>query len=179
MKHVMIDLETLGTSPGCSILSIGATTFGCTTQQREQFYVKVSRESCISVGLKEDSNTLNWWMKQSSRVREEAFSGAVDISMALVQFKAYIVSLDSPAGVTLWGNGADFDLPILAQAHRLLGWDLPWKFYHSRCYRTLKNLFSHIDEPIFMGDRHNALADAIHQANYADLIFHATGLEIK
>lgn len=47
-KDVMVDLETLGTRPGCKILSIGAVEFGVGPDYNEdglgaEFYVEVQR----------------------------------------------------------------------------------------------------------------------------------------
>lgn len=74
MNHCMIDLETMGTSPGCAIASIGAVIFdperphdGSTAPE---FYAVVDLASCQSVGLTMDAGTVYWWLTQSQKARE-------------------------------------------------------------------------------------------------------------
>lgn len=82
--------------------------------------------------------------------------------------------------VCLWGNGAGFDNVLLRQGFELLNIEPPWRHYNDRCFRTLKNLVMTRDggerpdqtitagkcAPPFEGTKHNALADAIHQAKW-------------
>ena len=58
-SHVSLDLETLGTRPGCAILSIGAIAFNPSTNTLgPMFYEVVNRASCREIGLHEDQGTL-------------------------------------------------------------------------------------------------------------------------
>ena len=64
----------------------------------------------------------------------------------------------------VWGNGANFDPPILAYAYRAAGHTVPWETaYNVRCHRTLKNLRPTI-QIVRSGTHHNAMDDAIDQA---------------
>jgi exodeoxyribonuclease VIII len=67
--------------------------------------------------------------------------------------------------VKIWGNGASFDNVILANAYRRNDLNIPWKYYNDRCYRTMKSLAPHIKMER-EGTHHNALSDAISQANH-------------
>ena len=78
--------------------------------------------------------------------------------------RAFAQFVKGAAGV--WGNGADFDNPILAAAYRRLNMPLPWGAYAGRCYRTLKSLRPDIRLER-QGTHHNALDDAVSQAEHA------------
>lgn len=167
MHFVMIDLETIGTSPGCSILSIGAAEFSPALGPDAKFYATVSRQSCRDAGLSEDPRTLEWWHRQiDSRILNDA-PGHSSIGEALHQFAFWLQQV-SPLDKDLlvYGNGADFDLPILAEAYRRCGLRQPWAPYSGRCYRTLKNLRPNI-VLVRTGSKHNALDDAVSQAEHA------------
>ena len=167
--NVMIDIETLGKKAGCSILSIGATVFGTTDNiAREDFYVTVDRYSCGDLGLFEESDTVDWWRKQSPEARAEAFSGKLDIRTALGKLYNYIKDIEAAFNVStkVWANGANFDIPILEAAYDLADISVPWRYHNVRCYRTLKALAT-VAETSFQGVKHNALADAMHQARNA------------
>jgi len=165
--HVMVDLETTGTSPGCCILSIGATTFNTGTPPI-QFYSRISYQSSQDHGFTTDPNTLRWWKEQSKEAYDEAFGGKEHIKDALQAFSTYLAGLGGT--VHLWGNGAAFDNVILASAYDQLHMKTPWEFRYDRCYRTLKGILPYVKALPFEGTKHNALADAVHQAKHAEAL---------
>lgn len=169
MKHVMVDLETLGTTPGCSILSIGAVAFDPVDKKLgDEFYIVVQRHSQMTLGLHEDKSTLEWWQRQSADAKkvltDSALPDAIHLSVALGLFTDFLFQFGL-SDVRIWGNGADFDNAILACCYRACNFELPWRFWNNRCYRTAKNL---LPGPVMIrtGTLHNALDDAISQANH-------------
>jgi hypothetical protein len=163
---LMIDLETLGTSPGCVVLSIAAVPFN-TEFDLEPFYEKISVVTCQEYGLTTDPKTIEWWRRQSEEARNEAFSGTKELRAVLYRFSEYCAAL--PGAPRIWGNGSDFDNPILAAAYKAVDLRQPWDFRDNMCYRTLKNLFHFI--PYTKPEvAHNAYQDARAQAVHAQLI---------
>lgn len=158
----MVDLETLGTHSSSPIVSIGMVKF---TQQRgiiDQLYIEIDLNSAIehSTGIRTD--TLQWWMQQSDEARKLFFPqrGGQQMAWALQEVTKFM----DPNG-TLWGNGSDFDNPMLSDKFDRLGMKQPWKFWNNRCYRTLKS--QHLDIPLERkGTHHNALDDAITQTEH-------------
>lgn len=169
LPHVMTDLETIGTRAGCTILSIGAVCFSHTGLGAE-FYTVISRQSCKLSGLYEDRGTLAWWSRQSEQAREVLTDDkAIPLTDALEGFSQFVFANTTP-GRRMWGNGADFDLPILGHVYSITGKRQPWRYVESRCFRTLKAVFQHIPPPVREGTHHNALDDARHQATHAAMI---------
>lgn len=169
MKHVMVDLETLGTNADAPIIAIGAVVFDDETGElSNEFYAKIDVESAVAECGPIDPDTFKWWMQQSYEARTDAISGTTDFVDALTAFHQYVKGLDEAqyGGITVWGNGASFDNSMLADAYKKSLGDVPWKFWNDRCYRTLKNLRR--DVPFTMvGTAHNALDDAKSQALHA------------
>lgn len=169
MKDVMIDLETLGTVPGCVILSIGAVAFDpASGQLGEEFYCVVNTESCKAAGLHEDQDTVDWWQKQNEEAKEvllHADEGGLTLEEGMSKLTKYLEGIGIKS-VRIWGNGADFDNAILAACYKAVGQKTPWSPWNGRCYRTLKNL---IKGPKLKreGTYHNALDDAKTQAKHA------------
>lgn len=163
---VMLDLETMGTSPGSGILSIGAKVFNSSDKDFQQFYAIISPTSCYDIGLGFDSDTMQWWKEQNEEVREEAFSGKQNIKDALLAFSMWYELMQPD---TIWSKGADFDIVILKAAYDFCELPIPWKYSQVRCFRTLTEMFPNIIPPVNEA-RHNALADAINQAQHAELI---------
>jgi DNA polymerase III epsilon subunit-like protein len=164
MKHLMVDLETLGTVPGCVILSIGAVFFD-ENGLGDEFDKVISKRSCIDAGLLIDTNTEAWWAKQSVEatqvLRDAEIEGENTLLSVLTEFNAFI---KRDTGVKVWGNGADFDNPILARAYQAAGIKQGWLPYNGRCYRTIKNIAANVPKLERVGTYHNALDDAKSQA---------------
>lgn len=164
---IMLDLETLGTKPGCTVLSIGAVAFNENGLGRE-LYVTVNRLSCDKVGLIEDAGTIRWWQTQAPEARQlledTDGDGGLPLEDALHTFSAFFLSFGPKT--RLWGNGADFDNPILGDAYHAAKIQPPWAPYSGRCYRTLKSFAPEV-KIVREGVYHNALSDAISQARHA------------
>ena len=170
MSEVMVDLETLGNGSNAVIISIGACEFDPASGQiTNKFYMNVDPQSCVDVGLKMDVSTVMWWMKQSDEARAAFSKPSVPLEVALQEFKAWY-----PQGAGLWGNGATFDNVILGNAYSLCNIQRPWHFMKDRCYRTLKALRPDIKQER-VGTHHNALDDAIYQAQHASKLLRAMG----
>lgn len=179
MQDVMVDLETLGNTAGCVILSIGAVGFDPKTGQLgETFYEVISMDDAIRHGLLVDNETVAWWNKQSEEARQvlrEAKEGGLPLDDALHAFNRFLRGFGK--GVRLWGNGSDFDNAILAFAYKITGIPGAWAFWDNRCYRTLKSLKPSIKLVNRQGTYHNALDDAITQARHALEMFGHKGAQ--
>jgi len=162
MKDVMVDLETLATTADSVIMSIGAVIFDIKTGEISDsgFYRSISIESNLEIGRRISEDTLRFWMKQGADAKDVFEENKVSLARGLTDFKEWLP--DTP---TMWSNGADFDLPMMPLAYTQLGQPIPWKYWNSRCFRTYKKLpgANAVNIP-FLGTKHNALADALHQA---------------
>ena len=182
MRDIMVDLETLGSVPGSAIISIGAVAFDPFTGEmdKEGFYSIVGTKSCYSHKLIAQSDTLDWWERQSEQARQALTDAnaksAPSLLEALTEFQYYLTSFASAATVRVWGNGADFDNAMLSVCYERVGVDVPWKFWNNRCFRTLKNLAPGV-KLNRTGTYHNALDDAKTQAEHAIRIVKALGLK--
>ena len=168
-RDVMVDIETLGTRPGSIILSIGAVAFAPEHGLRGAFHQIVNTDSCRVHGLTEDPATVKWWDDQSpeaQRTKIEAECAPNRLPSTLAAFGEFCREYAAPGVLRLWGNGSDFDNVLIAAAYEACHAPPPWKFYNSRCYRTLKNLAPAIRLER-TGTHHNALDDARSQAEHA------------
>lgn len=163
-KNVMVDLETMGNTPGCAIISIGAVEFS-EEGLGSEFYCTIDLEDSVKCGLHIDVSTLKWWLAQKPEALSEAMKGELSLSQALTSFRGWLDDNDL-RGAAIWGNGSDFDNVLLSRAYAAISMELPWKFYMNRCYRTLKGLSPQVKLQR-VGTFHNALDDAKSQALHA------------
>lgn len=180
LNHVMVDLETMGTVPGCVGLSIGAVQFHPERMELgAEFYTVVSLPDSLERFLHEDEDTKAWWGRQSPEARkvlEDAnHPDAPTLPEAMHKFNEYLLGLGGMRSIRLYGNGADFDNPILRvmwDAADVQPLNSKAGFFGGRCYRTLKSL-DELLGPDFaapklerQGTYHHALDDAKHQARH-------------
>jgi exodeoxyribonuclease VIII len=174
-SHLMCDLETLGTVPGCVGLSIGIVEFfphACTLGK--EYYRVINVDSSLEHFLREDPDTVAWWEKQSAEARvivDQARAGeGVDLPDAMHDLNQWLASINTKSNILFYGNGADFDNPILRCMYDAALVPPYVAGYGGRCYRTLKNLDELLgdafkfDKVQRQGTYHNALDDAKSQA---------------
>ena len=163
MKHVMIDIETMGSQSQSAIVSIGAVRFDLKTGEiGERFYVNVDLQSCIDAGLIINSDTLMWWLNQNEEARKKITEKGFHLNNALVTLSGFITKDDE-----VWGNSARFDLGILSDAYNAVKLPIPWDFRKERCVRTLVAFAPEVKAAeVNTGVAHDALADCIFQISY-------------
>ena len=161
---VMIDLETLATSPNASILTIGAVKFNpfgdeLNDREMDSLYIKVDLDSCDLLGLETSDDTIAWWSQQSKEAQEEAFSESnrINISDAFNQLYKFCWGAKR-----VWSHGASFDVVICENVFRKIGKAVPWNFWQVRCTRTLFDIGINPNRPPVL--KHHALEDAWNQA---------------
>lgn len=175
MKHVMLDLETLDTAPTAVIVSIGACLFDPNTGEiGETFYALPERKRQANAGRTTSAATLRWWDEEAQATARHVFDApTTGTRQALYGFSQFIpMSVDG-----VWGNGAAFDNTIVRDAFHQFDVEPP-PFWADRCFRTIKALgkANGIEPPPFQGTPHNALDDAVHQAQHFGVISQALGL---
>lgn len=174
MKHIMVDLETLGTTPGSVILSIGAVEFNPQSDHiGETYHAHIDLVESLRQGFGVNGKTILWWLAQSDDARSGVVRGqvgALDIKAVLHAFAWWCLSGTSIKDVVIWGNGASFDNALLSKAYLVTQVDPPWEFWNDRCYRTIKGEYPDV-KLIREGTHHDALHDAISQAKHLQAIY--------
>jgi hypothetical protein len=163
------------------ITEIGATYFDPNTgTELDAFRVSIDPESAMKCGLRVDTATLLWWMKEEQRpalarwIAEEK----LDLVEALSGFSQWMSTLDpDPKELAVWGYGATFDNVMLTHAFKAAGVDKPWTYRGEMCFRTLAAL-KKVERPPFLGTIHSALDDARHQALWMSLIVKELGITL-
>ena len=168
----MIDIETLGTDPGCVIMSIAAVPFTLSLEgklEREQgIRMNVDIKSCHMEGMFIDGDTLTWWMNRKPGIFQAMAQETVPLRHALKRLAGYY---ESSKSVFVWSHGATFDIPIVDWAYKRVGFDVPWRYAAARDTRTIywsaNTLYGW--EPKRLGkapsDKHDPLADCHRQVS--------------
>lgn len=147
-NHIMFDLETLGTSPGCVVLALGAYAFDPAGNDEvhdpdplRNFYELIDVPDQMQKGLVMEWSTIQWWMKQSEEARLANFnpiSWDWLLEGTAERFTSWVKTYGDD--VNVWCNGASFDFPILKAAFAKVDHDLPWSFQNERDARTIYRL---------------------------------------
>lgn len=171
---VVVDLETADTNTATgAVLSIGAVAFnaaqGMVSADAPTFHEALDLDDQLRHGRTISASTFSWWLGQSESARltlaamQDEAHRPVDALQAFIDWLREHTDLSR---VRVWGNGANFDNPMLTNLMAVYGFKLPWNFYNDRCYRTAVAPFKRA-APAELAEglvAHNALHDAIKQA---------------
>jgi hypothetical protein len=180
-KHVMIDTETLGRTPGSVVRSVAAVEFDPRTGETGRQKVwKIDLADSIRYGFKVEASTLKWWMMQSDEARREFVEGAeTPLEDFFEEFMEFLADTDEEKDFTLWCLQLDFDVAMLRSMYswynlNVYGCDeevLPWNF---RKVRDVRPYIDALDSagllPPKVADRHTPLADCLAQINCVHLV---------
>ena len=164
---LMIDLETLATTPRAAVLQAGWCVFelnagltSAATVTGNQ--VNVDLDSCRRAGGEFSDSTIRWWLNRPKETQASVAAPGIPISNALtLLFDAYAQGRCS----TVWAHGSVFDLPIVEHYARACGLPVPWRFWNVRDTRTLFAAAEATEWSRPMAETaHTALADAVSQA---------------
>lgn len=170
---IMVDIETMGTSPTAAILAIGACRFDPSAKDDESalraktFDVRISLKSNTKLGRTMDPDTVTWWLTQSKEAQKGLYEGEItNLTMALQQFRKWIEAPQTPRPTRLWAKDPDFDVVILNNAYQSIRERLPFHYADSRSVRTITDVAYPDGDPplITVGEAHKASDDAIKQA---------------
>lgn len=173
ITDLVIDLETLGLRKNAAIATIGAVLVR-DTQVVDHLYLQVNIQTALDAGGTVDASTISWWLQQSDAARTELHIGSnpkstpcrTHLRQALNELDDWINTHANIESVHAWGNGAGFDLSILAEAYAAQHMAPPWRFWNERDLRTLLDLQPGARAVVgeFQGVKHHALHDALHEA---------------
>lgn len=175
MTHIMIDLEALDSKRTAVVVALGAVKFDLKTGALgETFYYEVGKQGMqdqINIGRTTSISTLIWWMQQSDEARKVFGPSLHKVSTTelLSNFSTYC-GIDAK----VWGNGVDYDNVVIRDLYETtyadygddFGLKCPFTYKNNRCYRTFKAMFGHKARLERTGTHHNALDDAITQAEH-------------
>lgn len=167
MKHLMIDLETMGTRVNCPVVALGACYFDPDTGEiGSTFDAAIDVADAMRFGVA-SGDTIKWWLGQGQEARDKVIRGRHGSVEVFEKFYAFCEK--GGPDICPWGNGSSFDVSILDYAiPKILNKPVPWKFWNVRDCRTIKaiadGLVGFTEERA--GVHHSALDDALHQAKW-------------
>lgn len=187
MNHVMIDLETMGTTPDSAILSFGAAQFDFRTGEiGHTIYRVIDLESALKYGFKINAGTVYWWLQQTEPARQALIQddNRENIVVAMSSLRNFLHGLGNPQHIKIWGNGPSFDNAMIRYTYEVVkGEAFPIPYWNDRCVRTIKGFYpnqlwqewrlNNQREGIY----HNALDDAKYQIKYLCHILNELGVE--
>jgi 3' exoribonuclease, RNase T-like len=178
-SDIMIDLESLDTSPYCVILTIGAVRFdpkGSGVVEKLSLRPTIEDQTETYNRIIND-DTVRWWSEQSPEALEEAMSDRDRIPFKDAMEKLYKFCWNRRA---VWSNGAAFDIVACETGMRQALTDysnpIPWPFYTVRDTRTLYEVAGVKLKDDNYVTKHTAVDDAERQAIVVQQAYRKLGL---
>lgn len=164
--NLMIDLETLGTDVDAVVISIGACFFDPKTKEiGAKFNMNLNVEDQMTT-RSITASTLKWWMCQADAAKTVFNEESAATSLILKMFVTWVLTNAKPEEVVVWGNGANFDISIIEHILKENKVVVPWLYKNVMDLRTFKKYIANDAKIVRHGVHHNALDDAISQAQF-------------
>ena len=143
MKHIMIDLETLGVGHNVPIFEIGLTVFDLPANGLPPLQLEMtSKQIDVDImdvmwrtGFCPQPGTLDWWRTQQYDPSKTRLVDRVSLSDALSETVRVFREFEPEF---VWANSPSFDLVILEQHFAAVGMKKPWTYKQELDWRTLK-----------------------------------------
>lgn len=171
VTDIVVDIETLGTQPGCPIIQIGYCGFDAYDASFTPLISGAYRIPLSAIQGKDkiSGDTLDRWFNQSASAVAELLSGAGALSETKQSESSMLIAFAQDLAphaqqANLWGNSHSFDLVLIEAALARHGMEKHWDFRNERCYRTLKEELYWVKADPFIGTKHIALNDAYNEA---------------
>lgn len=182
-RDLMIDIETLDTSPKAVVLSVGLVRFNPVSRDvAEAVQIVLDLDEQLQLGRVINPNTLRWWVSPDPKVPNKLEVFRNQIAPEGAPPKALITALTTIHDVAerahrVWGNGVGFDNTILhSLANDVIG-DPVWNYWKDRCFRTFARTFDPDAKFRRNSADHDALSDAKLQAAWMSDIIEHFGLQ--
>lgn len=200
--HVMLDLETLGTSPSAAIVQIGAVLFEPKSGGRVLNNKIFNRFVMVQEGAGHiDHSTLTFWLQEKAapHLGKNLAENAFPLDQVLAEFiewPYWALTGNDPRephvayqGNThpynwwqqitgVWAKPSNFDIAILQSAFRLFGKAPPWNHRATRCMRTVLDILGHNPQVAQVGTTHDAADDALYQVMQLQIALGELGVNL-
>ncbi len=160
----MIDLETMGRSPGCVVTHVAIVTFNPPNPNPiDIMHLHLSMTEQLKAGLKVDSSTIKWWMGQEDKARNIFKMDSFQVDDLYQCIKATV-----DENTFVWSH-ATFDIPIINHLLQTFGFKSPFNYRKCMDIRTAQELYKiRFNEDAYApkeGVAHNAVDDCKSQIN--------------
>ena len=160
VKHIIIDIETLGRRNDAAITQIGIVIADETFSVLDKYLMQISPEAWNTCNRTFTGETLLWWMEQKN--------SPISNIGAINTYSSYYTAMSALNGVfkryntddtIVWTKGT-MDLFCIKDLCECLYMSTPWKFWQPRDIRTAKEIIKEW-KTIENENAHNALDDAL------------------
>jgi DNA polymerase III epsilon subunit-like protein len=110
--EVMLDFETMGSSPISAVVQIGAVQFRRTGEIISELLINVSLRDELEEGFKIDADTVMWWMGQENKTWMDGEK--MDSEEAFIELNRFM------QGAKLVWSHSTFDAPIFFYHNKVL-----------------------------------------------------------
>lgn len=160
----MLDIETLGTKPGCPVVQIAVTYMPALAADEpipeglDAYFTNVIPEDVRYYSIEPD--TIQFWMKQLFDGKQP-FKGNDSTRESHVEHELANWCREHPADIWM-SRGSGFDFPITENVFNVHNQKAPWSFWQICCTRSFQMMAELIglkwEKP---AQAHNALNDAL------------------
>lgn len=180
MKHIMLDLETLGTSYNSVVTQVALIEFDIHKQfdineDINVYSANIDIQEQINNGSVIDGDTIKWWLNNNPEVLKSTLIDTKSINEVTNDITQFINNLCDKRDLNIWSH-ASFDIPILNNLLKI--GNQPSVYYRS--VRDLRTINMLVDPDMKLGyprNDHNAIKDCLNQIEYYVNLFNKIKIE--
>jgi hypothetical protein len=177
MRHVMVDIETLGVGDKAPIISVAAVLFNLHTGEyldnfsyEEVLHRNISLEENVRYGFNIEPGALRWWLKTDPSLLSETIDNYKNNHASLTEV---IKTLNEFClNRYVWARSPSFDIKHLQRAAKACNQSLHINYQKEMDVRTLQNLYPEVVKSVEKPKKaHDAFQDCIHQIKMVSEIY--------
>ena len=171
-QHIMCDIETTGVKPDRNhIIQICAVRFNLKTGEYDPNLFEVCLNPNTASWRSQDPSTMTWWQDPERQpIYDSIIEKSLDSKIAIQAFAHWL----GKERLVFWGNRNGFDYMFLQSYFADCGVPFPFKFWDSKDLLSYtEGLCNGANVPFikknsleFIGQKHNAIDDTLHQLKY-------------
>lgn len=171
-QHIMCDIETTGTNPDRNhIIQICAVRFNLKTGEYDPNLFEICLDQNTTPWRSQGRSTMTWWQDPERQpIYDSIIEKSLDSKLAIQAFANWL----GKERLVFWGNRNGFDYMFLQSYFADCGVPFPFNFWDSKDLLSYTEglcnganvSFIKKNSLEFVGQKHNAVDDTLHQLKY-------------
>lgn len=149
---IMVDIETLGTSPDSTVIQIASMAFDIQTGEVKDKFNMIADIEKNELPISATGGTIKWWLNTNADLFKKLLNEGNASSEEVIKYfynwinKLRQKEMNEKKDLTLlgdlylWGNGILFDNKIIQHQMKMVGLDYPIFYRNDRDVRTIVDL---------------------------------------
>lgn len=141
MRHLMVDIETLGIQPDAAFFNIGVVPFDIETGESGEGYASyIDLNTIDNTKFSYSPGTIKFWFNELDKNKHYLENGGITMQSVLIGVNEFIRKTFDIIPFKIWSKSPSFDLTILKHALNVYSLPILWEYFDELDVRTMEFL---------------------------------------